>query len=46
MTNVVAYWIAGIILAVLVANFALGLDLHVFLGRRFLDLVQWVAFWR
>ena len=46
MTNAVAYWIAGLVLAILVANFALDWQLHVFLGRRFLDLVQWIAFWR
>jgi len=21
-------------------------DLHVFLGRKFLELIQWLAFWR
>ena len=46
MTNRVAYWIAGVILLALIVNFAAGLDAHVFLGRRFLHLVQWMAFWR
>ena len=47
MTNTIALYLAILIVA------AIGLDLLVndgialgFLARKFLDLVEWVAFWR
>jgi hypothetical protein len=47
MTNKIALFLAVVLLA------AIGLDLGLndgraalFLARRFLDLVEWVAFWR
>ncbi len=41
------WFILALILAALVAiNFAMGWQLHVFLGRKFVDLIDWTAFWR
>lgn len=46
MTNPIAFWIIVTIAAALILNFAMGWDAHIFLGRKFLDLIQWIAFWR
>jgi len=47
MTNAIAYVIAGIVLAVLALDWAVfGWDLHIHLGRRFVDLIEYLSFWR
>jgi hypothetical protein len=46
MTNPFALGL-GLVLAALIAlNFVLGLEAHVFLGRKLLDLIWLLAFWR
>ena len=32
--------------ALVAANAALGWQAHVFLGRKLVDLIHWMAFWR
>ena len=46
MTTKIALWIAGVLLAILAVDLALDLGIFLFLARRFLDLLAWVAFWR
>ena len=47
MTNRLAVWIGLILLAAAIADFALnGGSAVTFLVRKFLDLIEWVAFWR
>lgn len=46
MTNRIALWLGFLVMAALALNFALGLDWHIFLGRKFLDLIRLVAVWR
>ena len=46
MTNRIAIGIALFLLALALTNFALGLEWHIFLGRKFLELVDLIAFWR
>ena len=46
MTNTLAVVLAGLILVALVLDYALGTGAALFLARRFLDLVEWMAFWR
>ena len=46
MTNRIALWIGLVLLALAAVNFALGLEWHLSLGRRFLDLIRLIAFWR
>ena len=47
MTNTIAIWIGAILLGLLAADLLyFGWDLHVTLGRQFLRLVNWLAFWR
>lgn len=46
MTNRIAIVLALIILAAIAANFVFGWGLHVFLGRKFAALTEWLAFWR
>ena len=46
MTNRIAFGLGAVMLAFLALNFALGLEWHVYLGKRFLDLVRIIAFWR
>ena len=46
MTNRIAFGLGAVIIVVLALDFALGLGWSVFLGKRFLDLVRIVAFWR
>ncbi|SFP56738.1 hypothetical protein [Tranquillimonas alkanivorans] len=46
MTNSVAAGLGALILAALALNFWLGLDAHIFLARRFVDLTNAIAFWR
>jgi hypothetical protein len=47
LTNRIALWIGVILLAAIIADLALngGVALE-FVVRRFLDLVDWVVFWR
>lgn len=47
MTNALAIWI-GILLAACVAADALLFDwtYSMFLARKFLDVLRWMAFWR
>jgi len=47
MTNTLAFWLAGLI------ALALGLDAYLydwqgtmFLGRKLMQLIDWLAFWR
>ena len=46
MTNRIALGLGLFLLALLALSFALGLDWHIFLGRKFLDLIRLIAFWR
>ena len=46
MTNRIALGIGIAILAVLALDYAFGTGLAVFIGRRFLDLINLVAVWR
>ena len=47
MTNRIALWIGLILLAAMIADFALnGGAATRFLSRKFLDLIEWVVFWR
>ena len=34
------------VIALLAVNYVLGWQLHVFLGRKLIDLIEWMAFWR
>lgn len=47
LTNRIALWLGLILLLGIVADYALndGSALF-FLARKFLDLIEWVAFWR
>ncbi len=46
MTNRIALWLGIVIVALVALNFALGLEVHVFLARKFIGLLEWIAFWR
>ena len=46
MTNRIALGLALFLTVLLALNFALGLDWHIFWGRKFLELVRLLAFWR
>jgi hypothetical protein len=47
LTNRIAVWIGLVLLALGIADFALnGGSAVTFLVRKFLDLIEWVAFWR
>ena len=47
LTNRIALWIGLILLAGILADLALnGGSALGFLARKFLDLIEWVAFWR
>lgn len=46
MTNRVALGIGAMVLLAAALNFALGLEIHIELGRQFLRLIDWLAFWR
>lgn len=47
MTNTTALWIGGAIIALFLADaFVLGWELPTVLGRLFLDVIDWLAFWR
>ncbi len=46
MTNRIALGLGLFLAAFFALNFALGLEWHIFWGRKFLELVQLIAFWR
>ena len=47
MTNVIAFWLGVILIAAAIADAALNdATVLLFVARKFLDLVEWVAFWR
>jgi hypothetical protein len=46
MTNRIAFGIVLLVIAVLALDYTLGLGLGLFLARRLLDLIQYLAFWR
>ncbi len=46
MTNKLAIVLGTLIVALLVANFAFGWEGHLFLARKFVDLTEYLAFWR
>lgn len=46
MTNSVAIGIGLFILAFLAVSIGLGLDWHIFLARRFVDLIDLLTVWR
>lgn len=47
MTNTVTIWLALLILGFFVLDhFVLGLEAGLFLARRGLDLIEYLAFWR
>ncbi|PTX56217.1 hypothetical protein C8N43_0870 [Litoreibacter ponti] len=47
MTNKIAIALAALIFAILMLDvLVFGWDLHIFLGRRLLDLTEYLAFWR
>lgn len=46
MTNRIAVWIGLVLAAFFALNFVLGLEAHIFLGRKFLELIRLIAFWR
>lgn len=46
MTNRIALGLGIAIVAIIVLDYAFSFGLAVFLGRRFLDLINLVAFWR
>lgn len=47
MTNRLAVWIGLILLVAGIADFALNSgSAIIFLVRKFLDMIEWLAFWR
>lgn len=46
MTNRIALGLGAAILVFLALDYALGLGWSIFLGRKFLDLIRLIAFWR
>lgn len=41
------WFILALLLAILVAaNFLFGWQMHIFLGRKLVELIEWMAFWR
>lgn len=46
MTNQVAIGLGLVIICFLGLSIGLGLDWHIYLARRFLDLVDVLTFWR
>ncbi|WP_170363544.1 hypothetical protein [Ruegeria arenilitoris] len=47
MTNQIAIWLGVFILGGLMLDFALfGTEHLLFLGKKFYDFLDWVAFWR
>lgn len=47
MNNTIALRLGGVILLMLALDFLIfGTDGLVFLGKKMLDLIEWMAFWR
>ena len=46
MSNRTTFGLAFLIAALFALAFLIVDQPHVFLGRKFLDLLQWIAFWR
>jgi len=47
MNNIIALWLAALILGFLALDyFVLGFDVPIFLGRKLLELLEYIAFWR
>lgn len=47
MTNRIAVWLALLIIGFFVLDhYVLGLDAGVFLARKFMELIEYLAFWR
>ena len=46
MTNKIAIALGLAILVLVGLSLYLGWDLHIFLGRKFADLIEYLAFWR
>ena len=46
MTNRIAFGLGLFVVLALALSFVLGLDWHIFLGRKFLDLIRLIAIWR
>lgn len=47
MTNTLALWLLGLIACFFLLDaFVLGLESHIFLMRKFVDLLDWLAVWR
>lgn len=47
MTNTIAVVLGGFLIAAIAIDIALFGDVHmIFLGKRMLELIDWIAFWR
>jgi len=46
MTNRIALGVGLFLCAFFALSFVLGLEWHIFLGRKFMDLIRLIAFWR
>jgi hypothetical protein len=46
VTNRIALALALVLLALIVVDLAMGLGASLFLARRFLVVLDWMAFWR
>jgi hypothetical protein len=46
VTNRIAFPLAGLLVALLALDLALGLGGSLFLARRFIAVLDWMAFWR
>mgnify|MGYP001576776941 FL=1 len=47
MTNRIALWLGVVLIGLIAADLMLVGDKHlVFLGKKMVDLIEWMAFWR
>jgi hypothetical protein len=46
LTNKLAVYLGIVIAAFLFANFFFGWELQIFLGRKLIELTEYLAFWR
>jgi hypothetical protein len=46
VTNRIAFGLAVIIILLVGIDYALGLGASVYLARKFVDVLEWLAFWR
>ena len=46
MTNRIALGLGLFFCALFALSFVFGLELHIFVGRRLLDMINFLAFWR